>query len=158
LVTGVSGFVWLVYPVYLVYLVYSVYSVCSVYSVYLVCSVCSVYLVCSVWTRSGIVGSSGFDFRGIGPPGGACPLPRSASAPLRPRGIPRPKSLKIKAPPPSRSEKRRHRVIAYREPVAKAAQFNRSLQLTRLAHRNAGISSLPRCAIMNRAMPEPPGR
>jgi len=41
------------------------------------------------------------------------PLPRSASARLRPRGLPpRPESWKIEAPPPSRSEKRRHPVIA----------------------------------------------
>jgi hypothetical protein len=64
-------------------------------------------------------------FQRVWPPGDACPLPRSASALLRPRGLPpRSKSWKIKAPPPclrrarrgrqaSPSEKRPHPGITY---------------------------------------------
>ena len=64
--------------------------ICFVYLVCFVYSVCSVYLVRSVSTRPTGLGSAWAE-----------------------RASLRSKSWKIKAPPPSRSEKRRHPVITY---------------------------------------------
>jgi len=93
--------------------VYSVYSVCFVYFVWLA------YLVCFVCARF----PRDLASRGSLPPPSVALSFASAE-----RVSPRSKSWKIKAPPPSRSEKRHHPVITYKGGIGTISRGNKAVR------------------------------